>query len=84
MDLYGAVMAKTNQQILDAVNDAIFQIVSGAAQEKRISIGGEEKIFTALNLDELRRLRTEMKAEISDEENGTFTNAQFLDYGRFS
>ena len=77
-------MAKSKQQIVDAIDEAIFAIVVQKAQEKRVTIGGQEQIFTALDLDTLRRLRDQYKSEIADENGSTFTNAEFAPFGGFS
>lgn len=79
-------MSVTAQQILDACNQAILDIVTGAAQEKVIDLGGgRQQRFTALNISDLRRLRDSLKAEIAaDSVGSTFVAAQFLPRGRFS
>ena len=79
-------MSVTAQSLLTACNQAILDIVTGQSQEKTIDLGnGRTHIYNALNINDLRRLRDNLKAEVqADSAGSTFVSAQFLPRGRFS
>jgi hypothetical protein len=76
-------MAATDQQILDAVNDAIFYIVNGgdyaigkpAVQEYRST----NRDFRHVPLDKLYDMKKELEAKINGSRQGGTTN-----YAEFS
>ena len=76
----------TASELLAACNSALLEIMSGAAQEKTIDLGGGNSAkYSALNIDQLRRFRDGLKAEVQAETAGSpFVSAQFLASGTFS
>ena len=75
----------TTQQLLDQLNTALHEILSGQAAEKVITLkDGSSQRFTALDIEQLQKLRNQLKAEVSASSQGRTAFASFLPKGRFS
>lgn len=65
-------MSVTASQLLEQVEKAIYDIVSGQASQKTVTIGTGTTSVMALDLDGLKKLRRELRVEIQEEENGGY------------
>ena len=72
-------MAATNQQILDAVNDAILARVTGSAV-KSYSIAGRS--LTSYNISELKELKKFLEDEISRANSRTTPRRAYAGFSR--
>lgn len=61
-------MAKTAQELLDAVDDAIYDVVTSGVS----FYGGAGKQYTVNDLSKLRALREELRRQVAAEGNACF------------
>jgi hypothetical protein len=66
-------MAVSDQQILDAVNEAILAILTGQAQ----SVGAAGRNFVALGIDKLQDMKREYEDRVTRATSGMFSASRF-------